>query len=188
MIGAAYEAPLQASTYYTTINGGPSVSSAYSSSTTLVAQTMPQYPSLQTAKEYGLKSPDSKSSLDGVEDSSSPTHVRHLPLNRRIKRTPESSRANKTHLVSLDASSIEAFGGYGMPADAEYWRLAGRDRRYGAIGRFLQTLGLGRDKPAPTRSRSQPEGGARAAEVYEDSEGTITPGLSLVSPPRTAAV
>ena len=178
MIGVACEAPSHASTSVRRImvNEGSHVSRAYSSSTTLDTQSTSQFPSSQTQEESERQYQDSKASLDrDLCSSPPPDHPRHLPLDRRIKAATESSRAKKTHLISLDPSSIEAFGGYGTLAGPDYWRQAARERRYAVFGRFLQTVGLRTNKIAPRQTESSFEDGTRVADAYEDSDGIMAP-------------
>ena len=164
MIGTAYEASPRVSTSATTVGEGVHASSAYSSSTTLVAQLTSQHPSPQTSEECGSRAQDSKASLEkDVCSSPPPTHPRDLPLYHRIKQTSKSSRAKKTHVVSLDTTTIEAFGGYGTLVGPDYWRQVERDRGYAVVGRFLRTLGL-RSRSAPQRE-STFEDGTRVANA-----------------------
>lgn len=69
------------------------------------------------------------------------THARNLPLDRRFKPITETTRAQKTHVVPLDAGTLAVSGGYGSLATSEDLRAAGPERR-GLMGRFLRSVGL----------------------------------------------
>lgn len=190
VIGIAYEAPPRSSTSSsrTVVGDDSHPQSAYSSTTTLATQSSSQYahPHHSPKNEHASFS-NGKASLDIPPSSSlaesSRVHPRQLPLDRRFKPTSEKSRAKKTHVVALDAESLEAFGGYGsLASPADTRRGAGGNRT--VVGRFLRTLGLRKDASLPPRGRIT-SFSAHEAEYADDNEfdgpsvdNGVAPGLS----------
>lgn len=186
-IGLAYEDQPRASTSSsrTMVNDEYQPHSASSSTTTLAQSSPPQHlQQLWTKYESSPPTDVKPRSLDMESTQSSqysasssshqttPTtrpHPRHLPLDRRFKQITESSRAKKTHVLALDAETLEAFGGYGSlanPADTH-----GESR--GVVGRFLRTLGLQKKStslPRAGRANSTFGAGSRVRDEAENDD------------------
>lgn len=187
-IGHAYEAQPRASTSssFTMVDDEDHPHSAHSSTTTLAHPSSPQYaqqpwtkyatpPLPADVKARSLDMVPTPSSSSSASSSSPQTasatrpHPRHLPLDRRIKPITESSRAKKTHVVALDAETLEAFGGYGTLANPASTR--GENR--GVVGRFLRTLGLQKKStslPRAGRLNNSFDAGYRARDEAENDD------------------
>lgn len=162
--------------------------SAFSSTTTLAQSSSPQHvqqlwtkyesPSPPTdvkARSLDMESTPSSSSSSSASSSRHQTasstgpHPRHLPLDRRIKPITESSRAKKTHVVALDAETLEAFGGYGSLANP----AGARGESRSVVGRFLRTLGLQKKStslPRVGRANHSFDAGSRARDEAENDD------------------